>query len=216
MNVSLNEIEVLAKRASRGAGYAWGLAEESGKATRWLAAQGFASLEMLLDVLKHKDSKSVDSPIPVVTNGVWHAPSGQLCPLMAGTILCDRREMVLEGRDIVFGSVLHPLFVTPFAAMAAKASDAKFEMRWNGFVIVIAAQDVSVNRGDVRRANSCTETMSVRCVDTDIVHPMERQTHCSVDETTWTRLNEYAQRTFAPATQASRLSGAGAGLSDND
>jgi hypothetical protein len=30
------------------------------------------------------------------------------------------------------------------------------------------------------------------------------------------RLNAFAQRTYAPATEASRLAGAGAGLTDND
>lgn len=216
MNVSLNEIEVLAKRASRGAGYAWGIAEESGKATRWLAAHGFASLETLLDLLKHKDSKSVGDAIPVATNNVWHAPSGELCPLVAGTILCDRMEIVAEGRDLVFGSVLHPLFVVPFAAMAAKISDATFEMRWDGIVMVVAARKVSMVRGDINQARSCTQTVSIRRVEIDILDPVERLTHCSVDETIWARLNEFAHRTFAPATQASRLSGAGAGLSDND
>ena len=33
---------------------------------------------------------------------------------------------------------------------------------------------------------------------------------------TWSRLGAFAQRTFAPATEASRLAGAGAGLQDND
>ena len=37
-----------------------------------------------------------------------------------------------------------------------------------------------------------------------------------VDATSWSRLAVFAQRTFAPATEASRLSGAGAGLSDNN
>ena len=37
MNVSMNEVESMAKTAARGAGYSWGLAEEAGKATRWLS-----------------------------------------------------------------------------------------------------------------------------------------------------------------------------------
>ena len=35
-------------------------------------------------------------------------------------------------------------------------------------------------------------------------------------EKTWQTLNLYAARTYAPATEESRLKGAGAGLSDND
>ena len=33
MNLSLNEVDAMAKKAARGAGYSWGLAEEAGKAT---------------------------------------------------------------------------------------------------------------------------------------------------------------------------------------
>ena len=36
MHASLNEIESLCKKAARGAGMSWGLAEEAGKAAKWL------------------------------------------------------------------------------------------------------------------------------------------------------------------------------------
>ncbi|MEO0980892.1 MAG: DUF3726 domain-containing protein, partial [Pseudomonadota bacterium] len=36
------------------------------------------------------------------------------------------------------------------------------------------------------------------------------------DPDSWTRLGVLAHRTYAPATDESRLRGAGAGLSDND
>ncbi|MDG1258191.1 MAG: DUF3726 domain-containing protein, partial [Paracoccaceae bacterium] len=42
------------------------------------------------------------------------------------------------------------------------------------------------------------------------------QSRAVIDVKTRTCLEEFAQRTFAPATEASRLAGAGAGLSDND
>ncbi|MEL7259121.1 MAG: DUF3726 domain-containing protein, partial [Pseudomonadota bacterium] len=41
MSWSLNEVESLARKAARGAGYSWGLAEEAGKATRWTCAAGW-------------------------------------------------------------------------------------------------------------------------------------------------------------------------------
>jgi len=37
-----------------------------------------------------------------------------------------------------------------------------------------------------------------------------------VSAESWQRLSTFAHRTFAPATDASRLRGAGPGLSDND
>ncbi|WP_172978117.1 DUF3726 domain-containing protein [Roseovarius sp. THAF27] len=39
MTWSLNEIEALARKPTRGAGYPWGLAEETGRAARWTARQ---------------------------------------------------------------------------------------------------------------------------------------------------------------------------------
>ena len=55
MSYALNEVEATAKRAARGAGYSWGLAEEASKATRWLCAKGIdgsAVLAGLLEVLQ--------------------------------------------------------------------------------------------------------------------------------------------------------------------
>ena len=51
MSYSLNEMEATAKRAARGAGYSWGLAEEASKATRWLCTQGLDGAAELAHVL---------------------------------------------------------------------------------------------------------------------------------------------------------------------
>ena len=40
MTWSLNELEAEVKKAIKGAGLSWGLAEEGSKAVRWLAAHG--------------------------------------------------------------------------------------------------------------------------------------------------------------------------------
>ena len=44
----------------------------------------------------------------------------------------------------------------------------------------------------------------------------ETWTRADFDAATWDRLDRFARRTYAPATEASRLKGAGAGLTDND
>ena len=53
MTWSLNEIESLAKKAARGAGLDWGLAEEAGKTTRcWvIAALIWLYSAVLLDLI---------------------------------------------------------------------------------------------------------------------------------------------------------------------
>ena len=44
---SLSEIETTAKRASRGAGYSWGIAEEVGKSIRLSELFGFPAIKHL-------------------------------------------------------------------------------------------------------------------------------------------------------------------------
>jgi hypothetical protein len=46
--------------------------------------------------------------------------------------------------------------------------------------------------------------------------PKEPVMRAQVSPESWARLSGFAHRTFAPATEESRMRGAGAGLSDND
>jgi hypothetical protein len=50
----------------------------------------------------------------------------------------------------------------------------------------------------------------------DTVTPPAGQPGRAVDAETWSRLSAFAHRMLAPATEASRLAGAGARLTDND
>ena len=52
MTLSLNEVQAQAFKAARGAGYAWGLAEEAGKATRWLCGHGLDGVALLVELLE--------------------------------------------------------------------------------------------------------------------------------------------------------------------
>ncbi|MHC4974961.1 MAG: DUF3726 domain-containing protein [Planctomycetota bacterium] len=98
MTFSLNEVEAMGKRAARGAGLDWGIAEEAGKAARWLTAHGLPGPELLAQLLTRNEGKSYDELAPVSTDDVWQAESGCLCPLIAGAALSDRAaEGVAEG-----------------------------------------------------------------------------------------------------------------------
>ena len=46
--------------------------------------------------------------------------------------------------------------------------------------------------------------------------PMLQSARCEVDPDEWHQLEIYAELTYVPETDASRLAGAGAGLTDND
>ena len=50
--LSLNQIEQTTRKAARGAGLAWGLADETGRAVRWLHAHGLPGVAALADWLE--------------------------------------------------------------------------------------------------------------------------------------------------------------------
>ena len=54
---SLSEIETTAKRASRAAGFSWGIAEEVGKSIRLLELFGFPGIKNLKSILSKKKKK---------------------------------------------------------------------------------------------------------------------------------------------------------------
>lgn len=216
MNVSFNEIETLSKRAASGAGYSWGLADEAGKATRWLMAYGFPGVDILLEILRVKQMSSGVEATPVFADGIWQTQSGSLCPLVAGAILCDRATLITEDIGIRFRSVRQPLALAPYAATAARISNAAFELSWDNTIMMITAHDTAITTGNTASENQAIADVRCRRIGHVIANPIKRVTGCTVDGTAWHGLKEFAHRMFAPTSEASRLAGAGAGITDND
>ena len=71
MTLSLNEIESTAKKAARGGGYPWGLAEEAASATRWLHSNDLDGCAALASLLDRVDGQEITSWSPNPCNNVW-------------------------------------------------------------------------------------------------------------------------------------------------
>ena len=216
MTFSLNEIEVMGKRAARGAGLPWGLAEEAGKAARWLAARGLSGPEQLAEILTLNDGKSYEDLAPVSVDGEWRARADRLCPLVCGAALSDRATEIAAGREFELGPVSRPLLLAPYAAAAAEQAGCSIELSWDGAAMVVTPEGLSIDTApDALTARGADHVRCRRVEGTETVSPAGQRAR-TVDAETWARLNAFALRTFAPATEASRLAGAGAGLTDND
>lgn len=216
MSHSLNEIEALSKRAARGAGMSWGMAEETGKAVRWLASHQLPGVALLAGVLSRNDGIASAQVAPTALDGVWHAPSGTLCPLAAGAALNDCAEHLIDGCIIEMDCVSHPLLIVPFAAWAALHIEAPVTVAWQNIRITtdgygVWTHDPKGQCGDATETPMSFAKATAR--DDPAQSPALRGTICTG---CWEQLNVFAHRTYAPATKASRLLGAGAGVSDND
>jgi len=213
MRISLNELDTMAKRAARGAGCPWGMAEEAGKAARWLSAQGEPGVAVLGEVLK-ASGVSCCCAFPVARKGgQWVMEGRDFCSLRAGAVLADRAAELAGGAELTFGPVKQPLLLAAFAAAAAKITGRSVELVWSG-ARVVATGTALFSEGDGLYAER-TESVTCRVTSHDIA-PMPVPARCDVEDADWQRLAALAHRSYAPATEESRLAGAGAGTNDND
>lgn len=216
MTYSLNEIEAMAKRAARGAGYHWGHAEEAGKAARWLAEQDLPGPELLAALLATGNDRNKDEAAPHLLSGPWRAVDGDLCPLLAGSALSDLASELADGRVFELETVAYPALLAPYAAFAAQATGCSVNLSWDETGLLVSSDGVVVEGSRDGIEAPRTGHVTCRKSTTRDLTPAPGRNGRAVDAKTWTVLGELAQRTFAPATEASRLAGAGAGLTDND
>ncbi|WP_164659075.1 DUF3726 domain-containing protein [Tropicibacter sp. Alg240-R139] len=206
MSYSLNEVEATAKRATRGAGYAWGLAEDAAKATRWLCAHDIDGVGQLARLLS---SESETRLALAAINGVW-AAKGVLCPFRTGCLLSDCAHLLNE-QPIEMVQVAAPVVLVPFAALAARRLEVVVTVECDGDVAVTDGQILSMPS----QWSEIAETVTIQISGT-LPASSPRQTRARPNAVDWDTLNRFAHKTYAPATEESRLLGAGAGLSDND
>lgn len=187
MLCSLNEIETQVRKAVRGAGYDWGLAEEAGKAARRLALRGHPVVAAFLGLCERFDRRPYADHAPTLLDGIWWAPGGLLCPLAAGVALSD-----LAPPSVETGPMAFPLIFTAFAEAAGYTLDCDDLLQ------------PDAARISCRRAPPAPHAEPVPA-------------GIEVDPSLWDRLDRFARRTYVPASAVSRLTGAGAGtMVDND
>lgn len=210
MTLSLNEIEATAKKATRGAGYPWGLAEEAGKATRWLCAHDLEGCAALAGLLNRIDRADIMEVSPVAGDTVWTAIGGSLCPVATGAAISDRAHEISE-KETRLGEIIRPILLAPFAAYVAQQIGMTVQVKFQEAEFCTDGEQISLN-GRPQEVSSWASIAVGGAID----NPTKRCQRCDPDADDWKTLTVFAHRTYAPATKESRIKGAGAGLSDND
>ncbi len=216
MTHSLNEIEALSKRAARGSGLSWGLAEEASRGVRWLASFGLPSLDMLADLLELNDRRAEIDVAPMALDGLWKAPAGRMSPIIAGASLSDCAGRLLALGQIQMQDLSYPLLAMPFLAGIALRLQEPVAAAWGDVELVTDGRQLCLGAGDSEALLTPLTPLITFSAPAKMTGPKEPMMRAAVSPQTWARLNRFAHRTFAPATEESRLRGAGAGTSDND
>ena len=214
MSFALAEVEAIAKKAARGVGYSWGMAEEAAKAARWLCENSFDGVGALAQTLARADGTDLAARAPSTLETDWQATAGEMCPLMAGATLSDSAYLWAKNGKRIH-CVIAPVMLLPFAAMAARALAQVVTVQWNATYALTDGARTSLT---MVKANGLLHPASWVMVHTGgtVRKPQTVSHRAMPNESDWLKLNAYAHRTYAPDTETSRLTGAGAGITDND
>ena len=213
MSLSLNEVEALAKKATRGAGYPWGLAEDAGKAVRWLYSRDVEASAALASVLRESAEHGVRDRTPRLSGtppSNWTAAGNSLCPIVSGPTLSDLAS-VHDDAELSLQNVTCPILLAPFAGLAAGYLDRTVSLIWGESVVTTDSRVLSVEGEISTRTATVTVTTGML-----LRSPQPVRTRANVPADILALLDQLATQTLAPATEESRLKGAGSSLSDNE
>lgn len=216
-SVSLNEIDGYGRRAARGAGMPWGLAEETGRATRWLCERGLPAARSLAALLACNDGLEYTALAPDTGSSPWRAAGGRLCPICTGATLADRAASLPTLTPLQLARTTLPVFLLPFLAQAAAATGTGFELSWCGVRVRVGPGTLQLLQSDDDALLVVdTAEVVINTCDAPDEAAQPPSGAVNVDAATWASLTSFAHRTYVPASETSRERGAGAGGSDND
>ena len=201
---SLSEIETTAKRASRAAGYSWGIAEEVGKSIRLSELFGFPGIKHLNQYYQNKkkekfnDIKLIDKINK--SNGL------SFCPIILGVNFIDQVKNIETLTKCSVEKLAYPLLLLPFLSRSSEIigkkllfsfDDSKFLLNFN----------VSISSNFWNKKNP----MLAKKVEISFLNNED-----NFSDQDWKNLYKLAEGTFVDESDSLKEGAAGAGLTDND
>ena len=202
---SFSEIDTTSKRASRAAGFAWGVAEEIGKNMRNLEMFGLPGVKNLNLYLKKIKKYSPEKILKIEKRN--KPQTKEFCPIYCGTAFLDNCKKLEKFKLIKFFNVSHPLLLLPFLSRASNIVGKKILVKYekNNFLLNF---DKTIFSNDINKAKVISKAKEVS------IEFLENNNSFSSKE--WKELYRLSEETFVEETESLKNKGAGAGLTDND
>ena len=201
---SLSEIDTVSKRATRGAGFDWGIAEEVGKNIRMLEMLVIAGIKNLNHYYKIKVKKNFEK-INLIDK---ENKSNKLeyCPIIAGVSFLDQVRSLESLSEIKFENIAFPILFLPFVSRASEIVGRKILLK-------VDSRTFLLNYNTSIYSNSLNEGVTT-IGNKVVVKFLENQD--SFEENEWKELYTLSEKTFVEENESLKQSAAGAGLTDND
>ena len=211
MTFAFNELESLLRKAAIGAGFPVGHAMAIASAGVWLGRRRFAVCDIVYRAVSGGPRESVVRAVDGVT--VFEAARAGV----DGVAGLDLLLAGVAGDAVTLEDLDEPRLLIGLAGVAAKAHGVGFAIGAETNEIVIGGGS-EIAAAHVQFAGGETVVLRLRSdlsgVDDGAL--ASRYDPAATADDSWTRIEQLAHRTYVPASDASRLSGAGAGLTDND
>ena len=208
---SLGEIETQCKKAARGVGLSWGLAEEAGIVARHLSECSLPGAEAVLTTLRNIDNAGYGyqsggifsiSTLQSPTNG-----------LFLGIFFLDRLSYLVGDQITINKTIVGPLAVVGFL-LRLRNEKYRFSVEWHNCFIQLDENKFLVSGENVNP--EFTTTIKVKILRSKVKPFNLDLPRIRFPIADWDVLTEMANRTNVRASNTSRLLGAGAGNNENE
>ena len=199
---SLSEIDTTSKRASKAAGFSWGVAEEIGKAVRSLELFGLPGIKNL-NLYLNKIEKNHPEKVNKIDK---ENKNKELCPIYCGVAFLDQCQQLEILKNIKFYNVNYPVLILPFISKASEIIGKKILIQFNNSSVIM-----NFNKSILLKD---LEKHVVDLVDEISIKFLENKNSFSDQE--WKELYKVSEKTFVEESDSLKAKGAGAGLTDND
>ena len=202
--ISFSEIETTTKRASKAAGFSWGVAEELGKSIRSLELFGLPGILNLNQYLK-KIKKKHPTKIKKIEKEN-KTEEGELCPIYSGIAFLDRCLELEKLKSLKFFNVNYPLLMIPFISRASEIMSKKILVQYDNTSFLLNFDHSIFSKNIDKQAQSIANVISIEFIENKN----------SFSEQDWKELYKLSEETFVDESDSSKAKAAGAGLTDND
>ena len=202
--ISFSEIDTTSKRATKAAGFSWGIAEEVGKNTRLLEMYGLAGVKNLNEYFKNYKNKHYQKASLISeTNESQKIP---YCPIILGTNFLDQVSFLNKIIEIQFKNVAFPLLFLPFVSRAS-------EMIGKRILLKIDEKEFLLNFNLSIYSNYLKSEI---IENSKLIKVSYIENKNTFKEKEWKELYKLSEDTFVKESDSLKIDGAGAGLTDND
>ena len=201
---SLSEIETTTKRASRAAGFSWGVAEEIGKGIRLLELFGFPGVKNLNQYYQNRNKENFENLTLINQNNKKNTMP--ICPISLGISFLDQIKTLELLKKFTFQQIAYPILLLPFLSRGSEIIGKKilFEFDDNEFLL-----NFNVNIS----SNFLKKEFPLIAKDIQIIFLENENTFTDIE---WKSLYKISEDTFVEETESLKQGAAGAGLTDND